>query len=314
MPSRARQPARQGHLRLAAREGDGGLHRVLVQAHFLLQRRVGPADVEPARRQREVARQHDVELVRIDVHARRRLHRLGNRLEADPAPGEARHRPAQQAHVEDVLHAGGIEHRHHRGHEFELAAVRQRRRTAGMVVGRQRQHAAMLRGAGRIAVLEHVAAAVHTGTLAVPHREHAVVLRAREQVGLLGAPDHGRAEVLVQSRRELDIRSGQVLLRPPQLQVETAQRRAAVAGDETGGVQPGGAVAHLLHQRQPHQRLHAGQVDPAGLARVLVLERVVAVLDGGRAVGGGDGHGANLRERLSRPLYRPGSGRPRSPR
>ncbi len=275
---------------VGARERARGLHGVLVQAHFLVQRRIRPADVEAAGRQREVFRQHDVELVRIDVDAGRRLDRLGDRLEADPAAGEARHRPAEQAHVEDVLHAGRIEHRHHRADEFQFRAVRQGRGAAGVVVGGEREHAAELRGAGRVAVPEHVAAAVHARTLAVPHREHAVVLGAGEQVGLLRAPHHRRAEVLVEAGRELDVRGLQVLLRLPQLEVEAAQRRAAVAGDEAGGVRAGRAVAHLLHQRQAHQRLHAGQVDAAFSARVLVLERVLAI-DRRRESGGGNGHG-----------------------
>ena len=41
------------------------------------------------------------------------------------------------------------------------------------------------------------------GPLPYHMREHAVDLRAREQVGLLRAPDHGRAEVLVEARGEL---------------------------------------------------------------------------------------------------------------
>ena len=103
-----------------ARERARGLDCVLVQAHLLVQRRIGPADVQSAGRQFEVFRQHDVELVRIDVDRCRGFDRLGDRLEADPAPGEAAHRPAEQAHVEDVLHAGRIEHRHHRRDELEL--------------------------------------------------------------------------------------------------------------------------------------------------------------------------------------------------
>src|SRR5450432_3873035 len=88
-----------------ARERDRCLDRVLVQAHFLIQRRVRPADVQAPRRQREIFRQDDVELVWIDVDAGRGFHGLGNGLEADPAAGETRHRPAEQAHVENILHA-----------------------------------------------------------------------------------------------------------------------------------------------------------------------------------------------------------------
>ena len=39
-----------------ARERDRGLHRVPVQTHFLIERRIGPADVETAGRQREIGR------------------------------------------------------------------------------------------------------------------------------------------------------------------------------------------------------------------------------------------------------------------
>src|SRR5690606_39530916 len=69
----------------------------------------------------------------------------------------------------------------------------------------------------------------------------------------------------------------QVLARTPQLQVEAAQRAAAVAADEAAGVQAGSRIAQLLHQRQAYQRLHAAQVDAAVAARVAVFERVVGI-------------------------------------
>ena len=284
------------------RERLRGLDRVTMQAHLLVQRRIRPADVEAACGHLEfgIARQHDLHGERIDIHRGRGFHRFRDGLEADPAAGEARHREPEQAHVEDVLHAGRIEHRHHRADEFVLAAVRQGRAAAVVVVGGQCQHAAIARGACSIRVLEHVAAAVHAGTLAVPHAEHAIDGRAGEQAGLLGAPDHGRAQVLVEARLELHLRGFEVLLGPPQLQVEAAQRRAAIAGDEAGGVQPGAFVAQLLHQRQPHQRLHPAQVDAPLGAAVLVLQRVVGIDHALGQVGvrrrrrgefGGAGHG-----------------------
>ena len=69
----------------------------------------------------------------------------------------------------------------------------------------------MLRRAGGVGVLEHVAAAVDARALAVPHREHAVVLRAGEQVDLLRAPDGGGGEVLVDARLEPDVAALEVL-------------------------------------------------------------------------------------------------------
>ncbi|MDQ1091320.1 hypothetical protein QE400_000733 [Xanthomonas sacchari] len=272
---------------LARAKACAGAHRVTVQAHFLVQRRIRPADVEAARRQFEILRQHDLPRERVHLHRGRGFDRLGDGLEADPAPGVAAHRPAEQAHVEDVLHPGRIEHRHHRADELVLRAVRQGRAAAGMVVGGQRQHAAVARGTGGVAVLEHVAATVHARALAVPHGVHAIHARAGEQVGLLRAPDHGRAQVLVEPGLEHHVGCVQVLARAPQFQVEPAQRAAAVAADEAAGVQPGGAVAQLLHQRQPHQRLHAGQVDAAVGTGVLVFQRVAGIHAVGSRCGGG---------------------------
>ncbi len=294
----AQPRARRVHHHLVDAVGAGerlcGLHRIAVQAHLLVQRRVRPADVEATRGHFEVFRQHDAARHRIDLHRGRRFHRLGNGLEADPAAGVTAHRPAQQAHVEDVLHAGGVENRHHRADEFVFAAVRQGRTAAGMVIGGQRQHAAVARGAGGIGMLEHVAAAVHARALAVPHAEHALHVGAGEQVGLLRAPHHGGAQVLVQARGELHLRRFKMLARAPQFQVEATQRAATIAADEAGAVDAFGGIAQALHQRQPHQRLHATQVDPPLVAGVLVVERVVTVeqVGGrGRSELRGTGHG-----------------------
>ena len=60
-----------------------------------------------------------------------------------------------------------------------------------------------------------------------------------------------------------------------ELLVEPAERRAAIAGDVARGVQAGAAVALLLHQAQPHQRLEAGHEDPALRQVVFVVERDV---------------------------------------
>ena len=61
-----------------------------------------------------------------------------------------------------------------------------------------------------------------------------------------------------------------------ELAVEAAERRAAIAGDEACGVEPGAAVELLLHQAEPHQRLEAGDEDAAVAEVVLVVERDVA--------------------------------------
>ncbi len=93
-----------------------------------------------------------------------------------------------------------------------------------MVIAGQRQHSPVLAGAGRIRVLEHIAAAIHSGAFAVPHGEHAVVLRAFEHIDLLRAPDAGGGKVFVQSRLELHMVSLEMLLRLPGGLVDAAQR------------------------------------------------------------------------------------------
>ena len=66
---------------------------------------------------------------------------------------------------------------------------------------------------------------------------------------------------------------GEVLLGLPQRLVEAAERRAAIAGDEAGGVEPGGEVALALQHGQADQRLDAGQEDAAGGGGVFVVQR-----------------------------------------
>jgi hypothetical protein len=61
------------------------------------------------------------------------------------------------------------------------------------------------------------------------------------------------------------------------LEIEPAERRARIAGEERGGVQTGRAVAAQLLDRYPGQCLDAGQEDLALLASVAVGQRVVVV-------------------------------------
>ena len=101
------------------------------------------------------------------------------------------------------------------------------------------------------------------------------MLAFAEQFGLLRAPAGGRRQFLVEAGLEDDVGVGELLLGLPQLQVEPAERRAAIAGDEAGGVQPVPAVALALHQQHADDGLRAGQED-ALLAEVeLVVERDV---------------------------------------
>ena len=144
-----------------------------------------------------------------------------------------------------------------------------------MVVAHQGEHAAMLRRAGEIGVAEDVARAVDARPLAVPDRKDAVVLAFAEKLRLLRAPAGGRGKLLVEAGLEDDVGAGELLLGAPELLVETAERRAAVAGNETRRIQAGPAVALALHQQHADDRLRAGQED-ALLAEIeLVVERNV---------------------------------------
>src|SRR5690606_32663956 len=145
-------------------------------------------------------------------------------LQSGPATAEARQRIAVQSELDDLLDVGRVQHRHHRVDEGELALVRERRRLARVVVSGRDEHAAVPRRAGRVAVLERIARAVHPRTLAVPEREDAVVARTGEEAGLLRAPDRRRREILVETRLKTDLVGVEITLRTPKLAIEPAER------------------------------------------------------------------------------------------
>src|SRR5258707_11374700 len=115
-----------------------------------------------------------------------------------------------------------------------------------MVVAHERQHAAVLRGAGKIGVPEHVAGPVDAGSLAVPEPEHAIELALAAQLGLLRAPDRGGGDVLVDPGLETDVVFVERALGANELQVEGAERRSTIARHVARGVEAGTAVAFLL--------------------------------------------------------------------
>ena len=144
-----------------------------------------------------------------------------------------------------------------------------------MVVAHQRQHAAVPRGAGEIGVPEHVAGAIDAWPFAVPEAEHAVELALAAQLGLLRAPQRGGGDVLIDAALETDVVFVERALRADELLVEGAERRAAIPGDVTRGVEAGAAVAFLLHQAKTHDGLEAGDEDAALGEIVFVVERDV---------------------------------------
>ncbi len=145
-----------------------------------------------------------------------------------------------------------------------------------MIVAHQRQYAAVLRGAREIGMAEHVAGTVDAGTFAVPHAEDAVVFALAAQFGLLRTPYGGGGEIFIDAALEPDIVVFENRPGAQKLAIEAAERRAAVAGDETRGIEPVAAVQFLLHQTEPNQSLEAGYEDPALAKVVFIVELDVA--------------------------------------
>ena len=201
--------------------------------------------------------------------------RLVHAFERRPRTAVARHRPAVEPVVEDLLHARRVQDRDHHVDEMVFGLVRRGGRFGRMVVAHQGQHAAVARGAGKIGVAEHVAGAVDARSLAVPDGEHPVEAAFAAQLGGLRPPHRGRGEVLVDAGLEADVVGDQLARRAHELLVEAAERRAAITGDVARSIQSGAPVALLLHQREAYQRLIAGDEDPALGEVVLVVERDV---------------------------------------
>ena len=123
-------------LRIAAARGNGvvdlvgaqkcqhGVALVIVQPRFLGEDRIVEADVEAALRHDEIGRSNDVDPIEARVDRRRRLDRLMHGLQRHPGAGEARHRPAVEAVVENLLHAGGVQDRDHHVDEVVFGLVR----------------------------------------------------------------------------------------------------------------------------------------------------------------------------------------------
>jgi len=244
---------------IRARKRDRGIELVALETEFLIVGQVRPADVEPSGRHVERGL-HDADFFARERYRLRRVGGLLNDLEADPTAAEARQREAQQTEIHELLHVGGVQHRHHGIDEAVLALLRQRRGLAGVIVAGGDDHTAVLRRARRVAVLERIAGAIDARALAVPQSEHTVVKSARKQIDLLRAPDRRRREILVEPRLKADVRGIEERPCAPQLAIEPAERRAAVAGDEACRVPARARVAVALHEQQSHERLQPGQV------------------------------------------------------
>ena len=232
---------------------------------------VGPAQVRAVGREREG--RHGPGAVWGHVHRGRALADRAGELQAHPAAAVARERPAGEAELEDLGEVRRRQHRHQAVDEFVFGLVPERRGLGEMVVAGCHQHAAERRGAGVRAVLDRVHGAIDTRVLGVPEREHALHLRLREQRHLLRAPAGGCGQLLVEPGHEAHVVLLEQGLGAPQFAVEPADRRAAISADEPARGMAARAVAARLLEQQPHQRLHAREVDLAFGLAVFVVER-----------------------------------------
>ena len=249
-----------------------GVQLVIEQPRFLRERRVGPADVQARRRHREILGQPDADPLRIDDHRAGCFDHFGHAFEPDPHAGVPAHRIRVQPQIQVFLDRGRKQHRNQAGLQDVIGLVRQRGALGAVIVADRNQHAPLGAGAGRVGVLEHVAAAIDAGALAVPHREHAVVLGAGEHVDLLSAPHRSGGQVLVDPGLEMHVVPFQMRARPDRGHVDAAQRRTAVSAQKAGRVQAAGQVALALQHQKAHQRLRSAQVDGPAIARPSVLE------------------------------------------
>ena len=252
-------------------KGHGGKALVTLQAGIFLAPDVAGADVDAAIGEFKFRDDDGTVLVRqIDGGAG--FYRIGRGLEADPGAGKAAHGQPKQAIFDEFMHRRGRQERHEGRLEVMVALVGQGGGFGAVIIAHDSEHAAMRRRAGGVAVFQHVHGAIEAGALAVPDAEDAIALRRRVERNVLAAPDGGGAQFFVHAGNEVDILFLQPLLGAPKLLIITAQRRAAITGNETAGVQPGGGVAPFLHQRQPHQRLHARHEHAAFAEAIFVFE------------------------------------------
>ena len=224
---------------------------------------------------------------------------VGDDLEAHPEPGVARHLEAVAAEVEDLLHVAGEECGEERVVEGDLGVRRQRGGLREGIVATEGEHAAPASDARVVRVLEDVAGAVDARPLAIPHAQHAVVLRPREHVGELRAVDRRRAEILVEAGDEDDVVLGQELRVALEREVETTERRSAVTRDQRRRAHAAAHVGAVLVQRQPDERLDARQEDGALVQAVLGVEREIVVTGHAspRQMGSRPGPGRMIRAR-----------------
>ena len=102
-----------------------GVDLVALQSQFLRQGLVRPPDAEASRRDGEIFRQLRFDPEGVDLHGGGGLNRVRDRPHRDPAAGIARHCPAVQPEIQELLNPRRVQDRHHRRGEDMVALVRQ---------------------------------------------------------------------------------------------------------------------------------------------------------------------------------------------
>ena len=254
--------------------GQRGVPLVVHQPRFLLQRRIGPANVQAARRHLKVGWHDDLDALRVDGDRGARLDDFLNRLQARPHAREAAQRERVNAQIQNLLHVRREEHRRATGLEDVVALVRGRAALADVIVPGHGNHATPLGGARHVGVLEHVRAAVHTRPLAIPNAEHAVELvAARWRITQLLRAPHGRgAQFFVHAGLKDDVLFFEHGRSRPQCLVVATQGRPPVAADEAGRALAQLGIALLLQHGQLDEGMDATHEGLAQVQRVLVVQ------------------------------------------
>ncbi len=207
------------------------------------------------------------------VDRRGRFDRVLDAFQSDPDAGIARQRIADETVVDDLLDAGRT--------EGSGSSRRRRRIPTGAPSSRIRRHGR--RPSARARRPRARCRRDWRGRSASPARSTPGPLpyqmpktpskRPSPRISACCAPHmRRRGEILVDRRLEDDVARLQNLGRAPELLVEPAQRRAAIAGDISRRVLAGPPVTRLLHQRQPHDRLGSGDQNPVPVEIVFVVE------------------------------------------
>ena len=146
-----------------------------------------------------------------------------------------------------------------------------------MIVADGHQNAAGLRRAGGMSVPDRIARAVNAGPLAIPQRKDAGDAAQRIAGDPLRPGDGGGGEVFVDARHEADVVRGDGRRRAPEFGVDAGERRAAIAADETRGLQPVAPVGETLHHQHAHERLRARREDTSLRPRDRILKPVFKI-------------------------------------